>query len=636
MATKKRTGVKTDDQGKGQPTKKYIYVPFWSTSSGCYEAVKMDGREVFLTYRNGRYVVLDELELDDETGLKPIQYTEPEYTFAGEDIENTDAPKLEDIYNEVYSFYRDYFAHPDPRVQKFLALYVIHGYILTRSVGTTFIWLVGQKRTGKTTAQIIAALLGYRAFQGVAPSEPAIYRTLGWEVEYGPLIICREYERASDIFKEIVREGDIPGATVPRADKADDHFVVNHYRVYGSRINSSNSLHGGEADLDRYTIIRCAHLRPLRPRAELYRDPNVMRKLHETRNSLLLWKLANWADLKIPFEDPLGRITEGRDWEHDGGIITLAGWVTPELGEEIRGFVEELLEEGREQEKHQLRAQIIEAIRKLADEKHKTPEGYRIQFEEIWSALKEEYTPYFEGGVEVPTKLIGGDGEVITTTRAGKILREQLFGLRRVWKDDNKKNVKGYVWTAEKLHLALGAAPLPVTGSTGFNGIEAPSEGQPSDQRKDPASSPPKTLHGSQETGKTGSGASTGSQPVAAQSEPVAEPVAAPRFTALDSPLFGRCSYCGEKGELAWKDGEGNCLCTRCREETINTSSEAGAEGDPPDQPAGGQVQSTPVEAEHVSPTSTAHGKAGEKEGDEATDTSQVHNGSKEGGRQDG
>jgi hypothetical protein len=466
-----------EKRGEEEARKSYLYVPFWSTTSKCFEAALVDWREAFLTFNSGKFEVLDELELSDEQGLKPVEYTQTKYSFTQEQIDSTVVPSLPQLYEDVYSFFRDYWAHFDPRIQKFLALYLIHSYVLTKSPGTIFVWLVGQKRTGKTTAQLIAEALGYRAFSGVAPSEAALYRTLGFEVEHGPLIICREYEHASDVFKEIVREGDIPGATVPRADKIEDRFVVNHYHLYGSRINGSNSLHGNEADMDRFCVIKCVHLQPLRPRVELYRSKDVIEKIRRTRNDLLLWKLANWSELRFPLEDPAGEIVEGRDWEHYGGVITLAGAISAELGKEIRDFVNERLAEGREEERYQLRAQLVEIIRGLADEKHRLPDGgCRIEFNEIWAELKAECTPFVENGVEVQTKLIGGDGEVITTHKVGKIIREQLFGERHVWKDDERNSIKGYAWTAEKLSYALGTQ-THTSGTPGFTPLEAPTEG---------------------------------------------------------------------------------------------------------------------------------------------------------------
>ena len=159
-------------------------------------------------------------------------------------------PSLGDVFSETHRIVSDYYAHPDDGAQKFLALYLVHSYILGKSLGTIFIWLVGAKRTGKTTLQMIAEEIGYRAFGGVDPSEASIYRTLGHEVEYAPLVICREYEHATDLMRRIQREGNIPGGTVSRNDKNDSgNYEPNEYFLYGSLINASNKLFGEDVDL---------------------------------------------------------------------------------------------------------------------------------------------------------------------------------------------------------------------------------------------------------------------------------------------------------------------------------------------------------------------------------------------------
>jgi hypothetical protein len=599
--------------------KSYTYVPFWSTQSKCYEAVQVDGKDVFLTFSKGKFEIIDELELGDGQYFKPVQHTERKYSFTQEQIDSAIVPGLSQLYENVYWFFRNYFSHFDQRVQKFLALYIVHGYVLTRSPGTIFVWLVGQKRTGKTTAQLIAEALGYRAFSGVAPSEAALYRTLGYEVEYGPLIICREYEHASDVMKEIIREGDIPGASVPRADKFEDRFVVNHYRLYGSRLNSSNALHGNEADADRYCVIKCAHLRPPRPRAELYRNKEVMNRIRETRNSLLLWKLTDWQELKFPLEDPAGEIVEGRDWEHYGGLITLANMVSAELGREIRDFVNERLEEVRKEEKYQLRAQIVEIVKGLADEKHTLSDGrVRIEFNEVWSRLKADCTPFIENGVEVKTKLIGSDGEVITTHQVGKIVREQLFGERHVWKDEQQKNVKGYVWPAEKFQLAFGT-PATVLGvatvSTVFMTKETEAEKQNLKENE-------------QHTLQTAK--NTEIVPIHNKIEPpdnlsivqkTVETVAE-RKTVAETVVVGDgiCELCGQPGSLT-KDSDGHFVCSICLKETqpsmIDEPQPPGPQGniakittpeqsDKADALPRGPSQPIPVNAQNMPYTDTA------------------------------
>ncbi|MFP3131595.1 MAG: hypothetical protein RXR51_08490, partial [Nitrososphaeria archaeon] len=227
--------------------KEKIYVPFWydPRTNQVFEAVRINEKDVFLYYDGG--FKLGEWIDTESKRIMPVQYMDP-YIFAALP-ENLEPPKLTDLYNEVYEIFRDYYYHSDPRVHKFLSLYIIHSYLVSKSIGTVFVWLIGAKRSGKTTVQLIAESLGYRPIASVGPSEAAIYRTLGYEVEYAPLVIIKEFERASELMKEISREGDIPGTVVSRADKEGDRIIVRNYHVYGSKIVASNRLHGDEADM---------------------------------------------------------------------------------------------------------------------------------------------------------------------------------------------------------------------------------------------------------------------------------------------------------------------------------------------------------------------------------------------------
>jgi hypothetical protein len=372
----------------------------------------------------------------------------------------------------VYEIFKDYFYHSDPRVHKFLSLYIIHSYLVSKSIGTVFVWLIGAKRSGKTTVQLIAESLGYRPVSGVGPSEAAIYRTLGYEVEYAPLVIIKEFERASELMKEISREGDIPGTVVSRADKEGDRIIVRNYHVYGSKIVASNRLHGDEADMDRYHIIKTEHGKPTKPRSDLYRNSSVIEKINDIRNKLLLWKLANFSNFIVPPQDD--KITEGRDWEHYGGIITLAGMISPELKQEMYDYILEIIKEKAEDEQNSAVIITAKAILGLAELKKQITgidnvKRIRIPFNEIWQKLAEDCTPITDPRTGDIVKLQASD-KLITPQFLGKLIREQLFGHKELWKE-NQVVYRGYSWSIEELEK-LKTLVTEVTEVTGFSKID--------------------------------------------------------------------------------------------------------------------------------------------------------------------
>jgi len=430
--------------------KEKLYVPFWydPRTNQVFEAVRINEKDVFLYYDDG-FKIAEWIDTESKR-IMPVQYMDP-YIFAALP-EYSEPPKLTDLYNEVYEIFRDYYYHSDSRVHKFLSLYIIHSYVVSKSIGTAFIWLIGAKRSGKTTVQLIAESLGYRPIASVGPSEAAIYRTLGYEVEYAPLVIIKEFERASELMKEISREGDIPGTVVSRADKEGDRIVVRNYHIYGSKIVASNRLHGDEADMDRYHIIKTERGNPNKPRSDLYREQSVIDKLNDIRNKLLLWKIVNLSTFKVPAQDNI--IKDGRDWEHYGGIITLAGMISPELQKEMYDYILETIKEKIEDEQNSVVALTAKVILSLAELKKQilgidNIERVRIPFNEIWQKLAEYLTPITDPRTGEIVKLQAPD-KLITPQFLGKLIREQLFGHREEWREGQLK-FKGYSWSIEEL-----------------------------------------------------------------------------------------------------------------------------------------------------------------------------------------
>ncbi len=448
---------------------KSLQVPFWLDDGVPYEAV-LDCSDIlrepapnWLTFEDGQFKLEDEIQVNGRV-LKPARTTT--YAYAGEPV-----LPVALLYEDVYEVFSDYFSHLDGRVNKFLALYTLHSYVLTKSAGTIFLWFVGRKRSGKTTVQLIFERLAYRPFAAVDPTEATVFRTLGCEVEYGPLIIVKEFERASASMRQIAREGNIPGSTVPRVDKdTTGAFFVNSYHTYGGRVVGSNKIHGDEADMDRYCTIKCMKLKPRRPRSELLRKDEVMRRLSSLRDALLVWKVASYQELKFPYEDPTGAIQDGRDWENYGGIITLAGMVSPELESEIRDFVSEHLRESEEDEKSAVASLLLESVQNLATVENREGDSYRIAFRDIWEGLKVQCTEHRAKDGSIDDNLVSPKGEVISTTKAGRILKDQLMGKPDRWEIDGKTQ-RGYVWAAQILRAL---SPTGSTSPTGLGGQKEP------------------------------------------------------------------------------------------------------------------------------------------------------------------
>jgi hypothetical protein len=451
-----------------------IYAPAWFVNGTCYEAVKIDNLDCFLFWDGSSFQVAEFVE-SDSCQIMPVQFASP-YVF---DSVPDHVPQVGEIYKDVLALIKDYFVHPDSRTHKFLALYLMHSYILTKSLGTIFLWLIGGPRTGKTTVQLIAGAIGYRPFSGVATSEAALYRTLGYEVEYAPLIIIKEFERASDLMKEIAREGDIPGSPIYRADKeSDGKLVVRGYHSYGSRVVASNKLHGDEADMDRYHVLKTVKSKPVRPRSELYRNKEVMKKMQRIRNNLLLWKIANHAKLEIPPTNEV--IKDGRDWEHYGGIITLASMISADLEQEITEYVKEYLKRKEQESEGSVATMLRKLILTMYDEKdekgeyiYRIGDNLRISSEELWARFQLLCSPYYDkNGEQSSYKALAPDGRMVSTISISKLVREQLLGSPTKWREGEKSGIRGFEWSKEDINVLKGL----VAGVADVAGLEAYTE----------------------------------------------------------------------------------------------------------------------------------------------------------------
>lgn len=436
-------------------------LPFW-TNGQTFEAVELeDGSQAFLTHDGSSYSLAEKVEAGGGLSVVPESLAKDPYRFTREKVAKAAVPELGAVYVRVLAAVEDYFAHVDSRVHKLLAMMLVHSYVLTRSNGTAFLWLVGPKRSGKSTFETVVERLGYRVFAGTDPTPSTIYRTLGDEVEYAPTVVIREYGWANEVMRQIAREGDVPGSTKPVTEQLPNgRYVVVSYWLYGWRVVASNNLHGVDADLDRYFIVKCMHLPARRPRSELYRDREVMAALEALRKDLLLWKVANLGSLKFPYDDPKGEIRD-RDWEHFGGVLTLARAVGAELEVELRGYIHECIEEKKEEESGGAYSILLGAVQELATEANRLGNGYCITFKDIWS-LVERWTTEGSDKNGKPVRVTPG-GETLTTTKAGRLLKEQLSGKPARWGG----TTRGYIWPEVVMKMLTASAGTGWTSRTG-------------------------------------------------------------------------------------------------------------------------------------------------------------------------
>lgn len=165
----------------------------------------------------------------------------------------------------------------------------------------------------------------------------------------------------------------------------------------------------------------------------------------------------------------------------------MAALISPELEATIRQHVGKAMKAAAKNSKAGIESILANAVTALAEATgvNTTLDGVRLAFAQIWDELKAECMPLYENGVVNPAKLIAPDGRVITTTSIGRMLSDNLFGQRDQWRNEEGRQLKGYIWTDETLKTLLGIAGRTltadgsksglssnVTGVTGVTGLE--------------------------------------------------------------------------------------------------------------------------------------------------------------------
>ncbi|MDG6930054.1 MAG: hypothetical protein JRN10_02230 [Nitrososphaerota archaeon] len=462
--------------------------PFWKDETHIYEAVTTKDGPRFLTYERGMFSLLDSVKSPTKI-IKPVEIQNHPYAFESIPVE---VPNLKELYERVYNFVDDYWFHTDKRLITFNALYILSTYVLPKAPGTFFEFLVGAIRTGKDTLELLFEMLAYRSLAGVSDSEASIYRSLGSLIEYAPTIVLKEKERSSQLGNVLLREGDIHGAVTRKVDKQPDGTQIPvPYFLFGARIYGANKIppEFTEADIDRFFVAHTVRGKPKQPRTKLELDPETLKELNGLRNDLLLWRVLSLPSFEIPYEDPKKEL-DGRDWEHYGAILTLAGMVGVEV--EIRKLIREYVKEQQEQNQNSPTVLVARAILELA----KATEGdaCHVPSEDIWNYLSAFCLPFKTNeGQTDDSRLVTQNGQVISRHMVGKLIKEQLGGKSVVYRE-KEKTVRGFGFTKEQMAF-VRALVTDVTDVTLFSDPKSAKNDHNqtpmnSDSQKDPESDP--------------------------------------------------------------------------------------------------------------------------------------------------
>jgi len=188
------------------------------------EAILINNNPVFLQIQNGKPVLSEIIELDNQVIVPPDKssYLSKEYTFSSKEeiehyIKRAKNETLDSIYKKEKNVWKKYF-DIDNETLTLCAADTIFTYFQGKLGMTHYLLFVGDNSTGKSNALRIFHHLVYRSLFDVSITPANIYNFLG-QFEEGQGIILEDeldnIEKQEDKMK-IYKTGYVSGAQVTR------------------------------------------------------------------------------------------------------------------------------------------------------------------------------------------------------------------------------------------------------------------------------------------------------------------------------------------------------------------------------------------------------------------------------------
>jgi len=281
------------------------------------ESIMINGKPKFLCNSQGKIIVKNQLEFEDEA-IRPLDAEECgyyPYSFVGKEDEivaycNKEIT-TENILDEIKEQIDHFVVAPieaTTTVQGDLLVTYCQEWMST----VHFPFFVGETESGKSTGLHLARWLGYRCLYGEDIPSADIYNFLGMDEEGAGMIaedeaqdIWRNHEKIN-MYKNSYSKGSKKSRIVG-VDSLKKRQV--HYNTYCPKWFAGEQVPGNKGFLERLAIIYMVEGEPMgnikRPTDE------EVDQLHRLRNKLLVWKLQNIGKPTCTIDSEL----KGRDQE---------------------------------------------------------------------------------------------------------------------------------------------------------------------------------------------------------------------------------------------------------------------------------------------------------------------------------
>jgi hypothetical protein len=246
-----------------------------------------------------------------------------------------------DLFTEIKTQLEQYMDIEDNRVFDLVTSYILGTYCFTLFNSYGYLFLNCEKNSGKTKLTNLIGFMAFNAINATNPSEASLFRLCE---SNKPTFLIDDFEKIEDdkqkYINQILKTGYKKGGQTLRID-TNENNRVRMFDLYSPKIINN------VGDLEEITLSRCIVIRLLRTKTDKGKiDPIETNPIWQTiRDKCYLFTLQNWKQIKEIYDNYQTDAFNNRNLEISKGILCIAKHISPEIHENVEGYLKESFED---------------------------------------------------------------------------------------------------------------------------------------------------------------------------------------------------------------------------------------------------------------------------------------------------